>query len=265
MTITQKPANPNNYSQGRFGYALDLLVIHTMQGYLGGTDSWFANPGSKVSSHYGVGLNGEVHQYVQDGDTSWANGNWPYNCRSITLEFEDNNNPEGIARTDAQYAVGAQLIADKCRQYSIPCDRAHIIGHREVPGNVHPLCPGNEDIDRLIRQAAALLNAIATPVVAPVPKPHGTVKVTAVPFLNLRKSPSDLAPLATGLDGSGHPITHLPTGAVVNYVDVVPADPGSRYQGPFLVSIRGHYFAAEYTTYGRGIARLLAALVPKKK
>lgn len=45
-----------------------------MAGTLDGCDSWFQNPASQVSSHYGVGLDGRLHQYVDLANGSWANG-----------------------------------------------------------------------------------------------------------------------------------------------------------------------------------------------
>ena len=56
------------------GYKFIAIVDHIMSGTLTGTDSWFANPVSKVSSHFGVGKNGEIHQYVDLDNPAWANG-----------------------------------------------------------------------------------------------------------------------------------------------------------------------------------------------
>lgn len=39
--------------------------------------------------------------------------------------------------TDAMYAASARLTAAVCGRYGIPVDRAHIIGHVEVPGTDH--------------------------------------------------------------------------------------------------------------------------------
>jgi N-acetyl-anhydromuramyl-L-alanine amidase AmpD len=41
-----------------------------MDGTLAGTDAWFTNPASQVSAQYGIGKNGEVHQYVKEEDTA---------------------------------------------------------------------------------------------------------------------------------------------------------------------------------------------------
>jgi hypothetical protein len=53
-----------NKTPGRGGFRPEAIVIHIMEGTLGGTDDWFNNPASKVSAHYGIGRNGQVHQYV---------------------------------------------------------------------------------------------------------------------------------------------------------------------------------------------------------
>jgi N-acetyl-anhydromuramyl-L-alanine amidase AmpD len=44
------------------GYKTIAIVDHIMAGTLAGTDSWFNNPTSKVSSHFGVGKNGEIYK-----------------------------------------------------------------------------------------------------------------------------------------------------------------------------------------------------------
>lgn len=48
-----------NFSSPK-GYKVLAIVDHIMGGTLAGTDAWFANPTSKVSSHFGVGKNGEI-------------------------------------------------------------------------------------------------------------------------------------------------------------------------------------------------------------
>ena len=65
--------SPNHYDTS---YKLPTLAIvdHIMSGTLLGTDSWFLNPASKASSHYGIGKNGEIHQYVDLDCPAWANG-----------------------------------------------------------------------------------------------------------------------------------------------------------------------------------------------
>jgi N-acetyl-anhydromuramyl-L-alanine amidase AmpD len=105
--------SPNHYN-GRAGYGVCAIVIHTMAGTLGSCDSWFANPASQVSAHFGIGLEGEQHQYVKLTDGSWANGilepgnTWPCgsgnpNYMTVSVETEDNGSG-ATPVTDAQYA-----------------------------------------------------------------------------------------------------------------------------------------------------------------
>lgn len=108
--------SPNHYA-GRAGYDVTALVIHTMAGSLGACDSWFSNPASQVSAHFGIGLGGEQHQYVKLSDGAWANGiienpcNWTGvlgytgnpNYATVSVETEDLGNPRQEV-TGAQYA-----------------------------------------------------------------------------------------------------------------------------------------------------------------
>lgn len=86
-----------------------------MVGTLEGTDAVFQSPSTNpVSAHYGVALDGRIHQYVDLADGAWANGGpnpgwtWPYgdenpNYRTVSIETEDNGNPDGEPVTDAQF------------------------------------------------------------------------------------------------------------------------------------------------------------------
>jgi len=72
MEIIFKPSP--NFVTGRQGYTPIAIVIHIMEGTIGGTDSWFGSPKSQVSAHYGVGTNGEVHRYVLETNVAWHAG-----------------------------------------------------------------------------------------------------------------------------------------------------------------------------------------------
>src|SRR4051812_2092827 len=63
-----------NFAPGRRGWRPEAIVIHVMDGSLVGTDSWFNNRVSGVSAHYGIGKDGEVHQYVKETDTAYHAG-----------------------------------------------------------------------------------------------------------------------------------------------------------------------------------------------
>lgn len=225
MNILNVPSP--NFSSGRKGYRPEAIVIHIMEGTLAGTDSWFRNTQSKVSAHYGIGVNGEVHRYVQESDTAWHAGRvhapqWTLikpaatagmylnpNYYTIGIEHEGKNDSEW---TDAMYESSAALVADIAGRWRIPIDRSHVIGHREIYSL--KTCPGSvvklEKIVEMARQKAGALppaDFVASP---------GTA-VTKV-NLNLRRnSPSTKSPVAkTVPKGSRLPYTgYTDTGEIV--------------------------------------------------
>lgn len=82
------PASTNNYSKGRSGRKIEMIVLHHMAGVLSAKrcGELFQNPNRKASSNYGIGYNGEIALYVDEDNTSWANSNWDSNCKSVTIE-----------------------------------------------------------------------------------------------------------------------------------------------------------------------------------
>ena len=124
---------------------IDVVVLHRAQGSLAGMDAWFNNPTSGVSAHYGVGLNGEIHQYVKDKDNAWHAGvteatdtgyftdkprssiidgvgvSWN-NYRSIGIELEGY---VGELVPDVQLEAAARLTKDIKVRYNIKEVVAH--------------------------------------------------------------------------------------------------------------------------------------------
>lgn len=153
LPVIEKPVAPGSWDFSRAN--IDRIVLHTMDGTLDGTAAWFANPNraSLTSAHYGIGLSGIIYHFTDETNTAYANGNYGANQRSITIEHEDKGD-RSHPRTNAMYKASAQLVADICRFYSIPCDSTHIKPHRFYSSTS---CPGNLDVDRIIREAAAIL------------------------------------------------------------------------------------------------------------
>lgn len=163
MALDIKWIGSPNKSSGRSGYKPEGIVVHIMEGTLAGTDSWFKSTQSKVSAHYGIGQDGTVHQYVAESDSAWHAGR-TFNCtwKGRRPGVNPNANTIGIehegqadsAWSAPMYAASAELIADIANRWSIPLDRDHIVGHREIYG--HKTCPGSKvDIDKLIDLARA--------------------------------------------------------------------------------------------------------------
>ena len=94
-----------------------------------------------MSAHYGIGRSGEIHQYVGEADTAFHAGRvWKPKWGKLKAKVNPNLYTIGIEHEgqgasdwpDAMYASSSKLIADVCNRWSIPIDREHIVGHREI-------------------------------------------------------------------------------------------------------------------------------------
>ncbi|MFE2989237.1 N-acetylmuramoyl-L-alanine amidase [Streptomyces sp. NPDC059262] len=133
------PASTSNYtaSSRPTSYPLNYVIIHVTQETYADALGIFQNPAKQVSAHYVVrSSDGHIAQCVRERNIAWHAGNWDYNTRSIGIEHEGwVDQPEYF--TDALYQSSADLTAAICAKYGIPMDRAHILGHSEVPGTDH--------------------------------------------------------------------------------------------------------------------------------
>ncbi|MEU3345909.1 peptidoglycan recognition family protein [Streptomyces sp. NPDC006700] len=148
-----QPASSSNYtaSSRPTSYSVDRVVIHVTQETYASTLAIFQNPKKEVSAHYVVrSADGQVAQCVRESDVAWHAGNWDYNTRSIGIEHEGWVDKPAFF-TNALYEESARLTAAICDRYRIPKDRAHIIGHYEVPGTDHTDPGPNWDWVRYIR------------------------------------------------------------------------------------------------------------------
>jgi N-acetyl-anhydromuramyl-L-alanine amidase AmpD len=144
--------SPNHYT-GRAGQAVVAIVVHTMAGTLTACDNWFRNPAAQVSSHFGIGLAGQQHQYVRLQDGSWANGilesgnQWTRivgnsvnpNYQTVTIETEDNGSGSTPV-SDAQYA--STLAVARLALQTFPGIR-YLMGHDIISPNSRNQCCGN--------------------------------------------------------------------------------------------------------------------------
>jgi N-acetyl-anhydromuramyl-L-alanine amidase AmpD len=122
----------DNYTDSnRTAQTIDQVVVHVTEGSFLGSVRWLRNRRSHGSSHYIVSRRGEVIQLVSITDVAWHAGNSRTNRHSIGIEHEGWTFRGEF--TEAQYKASAELVAYLARRFSIPLDRAHIIGHHEVP------------------------------------------------------------------------------------------------------------------------------------
>jgi hypothetical protein len=139
----------SNFASGRAGFKPEAIVIHRTGGSIQDIDARFAQTRSFSSSHYAVGLDGEVHQYVDEGDTAFhagitLNSTWTLlkagsnpNFYSIAIEEAGS---AGDTIRDVQYDATAELIAEIARHWQIAADANHVVLHSEIRDG--RLCPG---------------------------------------------------------------------------------------------------------------------------
>ncbi|HVH98433.1 MAG TPA: N-acetylmuramoyl-L-alanine amidase [Enhygromyxa sp.] len=134
LAITFNPADPSNYTPGGI-ISHDYVVVHTMQGYYYGAQSWFQNPDANVSAHFCMRAeDGEVTQMVKLDDRAWHVGS--SNAYSIGIEHEGFVD-EPAWYTWEMYTASALLARWLTDELDIPRDRDHVVGHVELPNQTH--------------------------------------------------------------------------------------------------------------------------------
>jgi len=166
MNITKRIIQ-RNYTAGRRNNKIGGIVMHTYGGKGTSLYNWFNKEGTGASAHYAVLKSGEVEQYVEDKDTSWAASNFDVNLRTINIEHQDDGNSADILRTDALYKSSAQLVANLCKKHGIPCkllSKEIAVANKGSGGiSLHRYyankpCPGGLNIERIIYDANNILN-----------------------------------------------------------------------------------------------------------
>lgn len=80
---------------------------------------------------------GLIAQHMEAKDVGWHAGNWYVNSHSIGVEHEGYATAGPTWFSEALYRKSARLIAYLSQKYDIPVDRAHIIGHDQVPATTN--------------------------------------------------------------------------------------------------------------------------------
>lgn len=113
------PAYEGNYTKGRSGRKIEQICLHHMAGRLTAEQCGkiFQQVGRYGSSHYGIGYDGRIGQYVDESDTAWTNSNWDSNCKSVTIETSDNDNSWYVNDTTLNSLI--KLVADIAKRNNL--------------------------------------------------------------------------------------------------------------------------------------------------
>jgi N-acetyl-anhydromuramyl-L-alanine amidase AmpD len=135
------PRNPSDYGNYDLadreadGLDINYIVIHDTETPYLPTIRLFQNPRAYVSSHYVLrAADGQITQMVDNKNVAWTAGNWYVNAHSINFEHEGYAIEGAAWYSERLYQQSARLARYLAEKYDIPLDRAHIIGHDDVPG-----------------------------------------------------------------------------------------------------------------------------------
>ena len=109
--------SPNYDPRG--GTKITDITVHHMAGNLSVETCGSVFRSRPASAHYGIGSDGRVGQYVDEKNAAWANGNFPSNCRSVTIEVANNEIGGNWHVSDTALAKCIDLVTDICKRNGI--------------------------------------------------------------------------------------------------------------------------------------------------
>ena len=146
------PVPSSNYTVGRDGNPITLIVDHWTVVMFEAAIRRFLNPSSILSAHYVIGQDGRIVQLVSEDDTAYHAGKYDVNLRSIGIEHEAG---PAMAPTDALYAASARLHAEIASNHGLALQvGTTVLPHHAI---VPTECPGTLDLDRIVSHAQEAL------------------------------------------------------------------------------------------------------------
>jgi len=117
------------------GLDIRYIVIHDTDTLFEDAIKLFQNPSNKAAAHYVIrSSDGHVVKMISPRHVAWHAGNWYYNMHSIGIEHSGWAFEGHRWYSEDMYQASAKLVRFLAERYKIPLDRAHILGHEEVPG-----------------------------------------------------------------------------------------------------------------------------------
>lgn len=112
--ISPNKTSPRNHK-------IDTITIHHMAGNLSveTCGSVFATPGRGASSNYGIGSDGRIGLYVDEGDRSWCSSSSSNDNRAITIEVANDGGAPDWHISDKAIKSLIKLCADICKRNNI--------------------------------------------------------------------------------------------------------------------------------------------------
>ena len=108
---------PSPNHSGPRTHSIDRITPHCVVGQCTAENlgSWFANPSRQASSNYGIGKDGRVGLYVDEGNRSWCSSSTANDQRAVTIECASDKKAP-FAMNWSVYNTLIELCADICRR-----------------------------------------------------------------------------------------------------------------------------------------------------
>src|SRR3954447_25103105 len=136
----QNSADPSDYGNYDLadrptdGLAIRYVVAHDTEVRYDPTLAEFQDSHAYVSAHYVTrSSDGFVTQMVPTKDVAWHAGNWYVNTHSVGIENEGFALQGAKWFTPRLYHSLARLTRYQAQRFGFPLDRAHVVGHDQVP------------------------------------------------------------------------------------------------------------------------------------
>lgn len=142
-SLRQNLANPRNYTVGRDGSPIsEILIHHAATTSFDGIGRTFKNAATGVSAHYGVGQNGNVDQYVAEGNIAYHAGNWSHNKKSIGIENVNLTGAPHWKVADSTFDTLVDLVRDIAKRHGLLPLKVgvNLFGHNDV-SDLGTACP----------------------------------------------------------------------------------------------------------------------------
>jgi len=124
------------------GNRVRYLVVHDTEASYALTLQLFADPTFRASAQYVVrAADGHVTQMVPTRHVAWHAANSYVNAHSLGIEHEGAAVEGATWFTEAMYRSSAQLLRYLAGRYRVPLNRAHVLGHDNVPAPTQRALP----------------------------------------------------------------------------------------------------------------------------
>lgn len=119
--------------------------------------------GKQVSSTVVI-KDGQVASMFDETYRAWSLSSQYWDSVSLSSETCNSGGAaQGWPISEASYTTLSKVVAEWCVRWGIPCDREHIMGHREVytryGASYATACPGGINLDRVVALANARISA----------------------------------------------------------------------------------------------------------